>query len=437
MARISWVEFEAPAPRRKGRKPKGGRMAQFGRPISDVTVVGWTEDDGTTTNLFDQIDESSASDTDYLKTATPPAANSVYVAKLSTVTDPGTDAGHVFRYRIGKDQVGGNSVDFTVQVRQGYTNEGTMGTLVAEWTHSNVTTLSTFSQSLTTTQAASITSYGGLVGRFLVNQTDPPSGTTFFFANAETAGSIAPWTYSISDGGGSVAPSSSNATAKNGSRSWRFDAKGIVPGGHYSQFLGTSPQANMGSSNFDTGYYSFWVMVDAGYTQPDWNMLLGWMTAVSGAPSPICHIELREWPNSNGTLQLAFNLKNAQAGNYTAPAIEGYDLVANGYYFQTASSPNGITQFPRNEWVHVCAYYSMASVAGHVKIWQDGTLVMDLNHQNFNTYGGHSATGGNAAMTNVADSMILQFGIYGGDKSDGTQRIYVDDFAVTDYQVTP
>jgi hypothetical protein len=29
---------------------------------------------------------------------------------------------------------------------------------------------------------------------------------------------------------------------------------------------------------------------------------------------------------------------------------------------------------------------------------------------------------------------MIQFGIYGGPKTDGTQRIYVDDFRVTDYQ---
>ncbi len=56
-----------------------------------------------------------------------------------------------------------------------------------------------------------------------------------------------------------------------------------------------------------SGYYSMWVYVDAGFEQPGWNMLLGWMTGVGGAPSPISHVGLEVW---DGTLQLVYVLKN-------------------------------------------------------------------------------------------------------------------------------
>jgi hypothetical protein len=68
-----------------------------------------------------------------------------------------------------------------------------------------------------------------------------------------------------------------------------------------------------------------------------------------------------------------------------------------------------------------------------VKIWQDGQLIMDLTAPTMNTFGGHSIE----PLKNSARDMMLQFGIYGGPKTDGTQRLYVDDFKVTDYLPHP
>jgi hypothetical protein len=158
-------------------------------------------------------------------------------------------------------------------------------------------------------------------------------------------------------------------------------------------------------------------------------MLLGWMAAgaINGNPDPISHIGLEVW---GGTLQMVYVLKNASVGNYTAPSIPGYSIDGNGWYRMTASSPNGLTPFPRNKWVHVCVYYKMARTNGRVTIWQDGVKIMDLTAPTMNTMDGH------VTMTNPMGDMITQTGIYEGVTS-GTQRFYLDDYKVTDYQVLP
>jgi multidrug efflux pump subunit AcrB len=145
-------------------------MAQFGRPSADTLRDNWEEDDGTTTDIFDQIDESSVDDADYIRTVQVPT-NDVYVTKLSNVTDPLQSSGHVVRYRYGKDQSGGAQIDLTVQLRQGYTNEGAPGTLIKEWTHTNISnTLTTATQTLSGAEADSISDYTSLYLRFVGNQ---------------------------------------------------------------------------------------------------------------------------------------------------------------------------------------------------------------------------------------------------------------------------
>jgi hypothetical protein len=73
------------------------------------------------------------------------------------------------RYRYGKIITDdGQNINLTVQLRQGYTNESSQGTLIAEWTHSDITeALVTAEQALTAEQADSITDYGALFARLV------------------------------------------------------------------------------------------------------------------------------------------------------------------------------------------------------------------------------------------------------------------------------
>lgn len=147
-------------------------MAQFGRPSADTyNADGWVEDDGTSTTIFDQIDEASLDDADYIKSPVAPT-NDVYVTLLSTLEDPVSSSGHTVRVRHQKDAAGGATINLTVELRQGYVNEGSQGTLIA-----TVMSAVALSETATTTtynlsgaEADAITNYASLYLRFLANQ---------------------------------------------------------------------------------------------------------------------------------------------------------------------------------------------------------------------------------------------------------------------------
>lgn len=145
-------------------------MAQFGRPSTDTTRESWEEDDGTTTAIWDQIDEVAADDADYIRSALVPTTDA-YVTKLTTLTDPLQSTGHIVRYRYGKDTAAGAQIDIVVQLRQGYVSEASQGTLIASATHTNVGLFpiaGTFT--LTGPEADAITNYDDLFLRITANQ---------------------------------------------------------------------------------------------------------------------------------------------------------------------------------------------------------------------------------------------------------------------------
>ena len=145
-------------------------MAQFGRPSTDTVNESYTDQAAGSTNIFQSIDEVSASDTDYIQSALTPT-NDVYATKLTSVTDPVVSTGHIVRYRYSKDAAGGAQIDLTVQLRQGYVSEVTQGTLIASAAHTNISdawTAGTFT--LSGAEADAITNYADLFFRFVGNQ---------------------------------------------------------------------------------------------------------------------------------------------------------------------------------------------------------------------------------------------------------------------------
>lgn len=143
---------------------------QFGRPFVDIVNDNWQEDDGDTVDLFDQIDETIASDADFIRTQLTPT-NDVYVAKLTAIVDPQSSNAHTVRYRYGKDVASGDSIDITVELRQGYISEASMGVLIASASHPNVAPgFVDGSIALTGVQADSISDYADLYLRFVGNR---------------------------------------------------------------------------------------------------------------------------------------------------------------------------------------------------------------------------------------------------------------------------
>jgi hypothetical protein len=259
----------------------------------------------------------------------------------------------------------------------------------------------------------------------------PSTGTTYELATGETPGSINPFEYTTAD---VTPPFASADRARNGSRSWKFESAGVVgtDGSTHAQFLDTSPTSAMpGGTGFQAGWYSFYLYVDAGYDERDWNMLLGWMTSNSngGTVAPIDHIGLEI---HYGTLQLVYVNKSCSIGLYSCPNITGYSQ-STGWYLMTGSSPAGIVAFPRNQWVHIAVYKNFQATNGEIEVWQDGVKIMDLTHPNLNVWAG--ASGANL-LKNLGNNMVLQFGMYHGGRTK-TQRIYVDDFRVSDYRPMP
>ena len=147
-------------------------MAQFGRPSTDTTNDGgWTDQGGGSSSIFGTIDESSPSDADYIRTTVAPTSD-VYVTKCTSITDPVSSTGHIIRWRRGKDSAGGATVNETVQLRQGYTNEGSPGTLIATGASAAATpdAFTTTTYTLSGAEADAITNYADLFLRFLANQ---------------------------------------------------------------------------------------------------------------------------------------------------------------------------------------------------------------------------------------------------------------------------
>jgi hypothetical protein len=260
------------------------------------------------------------------------------------------------------------------------------------------------------------------------------SQVTYFLADAES-GTITPpfvsWgTYAL---GGGIAPVTTTDQAKNGTRSFKFEVTNpAAPNFSSSTVSANVPNVtSMGCSrgHFCTGWYSFYVYVDTGYTHSAWNPLLNFQASdpVRGS-DPVGHVNLNI---RNGVLQLYWNMKNCQVGRYVCPNITGYQNN-NGDYYMTASSPSGIEAVPRNQWVHMSVYYEMSRTNGKVHIWQDGVLIMQLTAPTFNTLDGNQTynnTGG--------DLSVLGLGIYHGPNADLVRRIYVDDFRVSNYRPTP
>lgn len=139
-------------------------MAQFARPSSDVvfTILGATPID-TAGDRYQNVDESTPNDTDYVYSQNNPSGSSSAEFGLSSITDPGVDTGHVLRIRtaqIDEDSgthpmganTGGTATSLAWELRQGATviqsgsiNPGAFATTTINLTDTNVTNITNYS----------------------------------------------------------------------------------------------------------------------------------------------------------------------------------------------------------------------------------------------------------------------------------------------------
>jgi hypothetical protein len=146
-------------------------MAQFGRPSADTNNPGgYTDQGGGSSNIYTKIDEVTYDDADYIRSPLAPSS-SVYVTKLSNLEDPVSSSGHVLRTRYAKDAAGGATINLVVELRQGYVNEGTPGTLICTRTFNGISeTFTTDAYSLSSGEADAITDYTSLYVRMVATQ---------------------------------------------------------------------------------------------------------------------------------------------------------------------------------------------------------------------------------------------------------------------------
>jgi hypothetical protein len=138
-------------------------------PASDSVDGAWTDQSGGTA-LAAAIDETIASDADYVRSELAPSA-SAFRVKLSEGTDPLSSTDHVIHWRVGKSETGGSSIGVTMRLRQGGGNVVGGGTLIASFTRSDVDALTTFEEALSGAQADSITNYADLWVEIIADQT--------------------------------------------------------------------------------------------------------------------------------------------------------------------------------------------------------------------------------------------------------------------------
>lgn len=129
------------------------------RPDADSSVGSWTTHTGASTNLYQQIDETVASDADYVKSERDPQ-NSIYKVSLANPTGSVDTALPVrVKYRYQKP-TGVSTTSLTVRLVEDTTTRAT-------WTHSDISdTVVEASQSLTTGEKAAITNWSNLYIEF-------------------------------------------------------------------------------------------------------------------------------------------------------------------------------------------------------------------------------------------------------------------------------
>ena len=138
-------------------------------PASDVYDGNWTNELGNATDLFTSLNEADPSDTDYIQSEWNPEESPV-VVKLSAGVHPNRHDGHILRYRIGKYPSITNVITATVQLRQDYVSETSMGTLIAEWGDYDLSsTMTTVEKTLTEGQANNITDHTSLYVRIVAD----------------------------------------------------------------------------------------------------------------------------------------------------------------------------------------------------------------------------------------------------------------------------
>jgi hypothetical protein len=148
-------------------------MAQFVRPSADlVTSAEWTA-----TPYFSKIDDAGDAGADSVVINNPsPETTDIIAVDGSSATDPVSSDDHIIRARFRKVS-GGGVVRLTIELREGYVDEGDQGTLITTAVlDTSSTSLVTLTSVLTGGEADSITDYSDLQFRVWASRDNGSTG---------------------------------------------------------------------------------------------------------------------------------------------------------------------------------------------------------------------------------------------------------------------
>ncbi len=150
-------------------------MAQTPRTTLDIVNTAWTRNSvgNEGTWLSDSICEGVYDDATYIMSGSGPVSTDVYVGKFdSGWTDPVSSIDHYLHFRYYKSASGGMTVNLVAEIRQGYVDESSQGTLICTVTNNNITatTPTAVDYNLSAAEADAITNYNDLYVRFVVTR---------------------------------------------------------------------------------------------------------------------------------------------------------------------------------------------------------------------------------------------------------------------------
>ena len=127
-------------------------MAQFARPDSDVSLGDWVDQGSGVSNIYTSIDESSASDSDYVTNEQMMPSETTAKFGTSDVDDPESSSDHVIRFRARHT---GSARDLKVELFQSTTSKASV-------TQSLSSSFADYSYTLSSSEANSISDYTAL-----------------------------------------------------------------------------------------------------------------------------------------------------------------------------------------------------------------------------------------------------------------------------------
>lgn len=213
------------------------------RPDADQTVGNWTDEGGATSNLFQSIDEVTASDADYVQSEANPN-NSSYLVRLS---DPGgtvsTASPITIRYRYEKE--GNSTVDLTVELVENATTPVTR----ASTTHLGIgTAVVSGAITLSTAEKSAVSDWSDLYLRFTADTTGQFPDTVVVLEDGPAVILESGQEVSLEDGISLTGALSGTPTPT----ALNFTLSSAVNGTLYWVLTATATPPDLGSSGFET-----------------------------------------------------------------------------------------------------------------------------------------------------------------------------------------